>query len=199
MNKLKVSICGRIFTLSTDNDVEFVERIAKSLDADIKYLMKEMPSLGLESSAILCALSAYEQKVKSDESIDNIRRQVKEYVDEAGRARDSRDRALQAGNEQRSENEKLRIELEKLRSENKSLKEENEKLRSSGNAENPADDKEEEKTGAESGGNTYCECEDQLVLADSIPSSITIAIDQQEMNRAARRSKARSEKRKNKK
>ena len=196
MNKLKVSICGRIFTLSTDNDVEFVERIAKSLDADIKYLMKEMPSLGLESSAILCALSAYEQKVKSDESIDNIRRQVKEYVDEAGRARDSRDRALQAGNEQRSENEKLRKELEKLRSENKSLKEENEKLRSSTNTQ---DDSEAEKTEPESGGNTYCECEDQLVLADSIPSSITIAIDQQEMNRAARRSKARSEKRKNKK
>ncbi|MCR5167779.1 MAG: cell division protein ZapA [Oscillospiraceae bacterium] len=196
MNKLKVSICGRIFTLSTDNDVEFVERIAKSLDADIKYLMKEMPSLGLESSAILCALSAYEQKVKSDESIDNIRRQVKEYVDEAGRARDSRDRALQAGNEQRSENEKLRKELEKLRSENKSLKEENEKLRSSPNTQ---DDSEAEKTGSEAGGNTYCECEDQLVLADSIPSSITIAIDQQEMNRAARRSKARSEKRKNKK
>ena len=196
MNKLKVSICGRIFTLSTDNDVEFVERIAKSLDADIKYLMKEMPSLGLESSAILCALSAYEQKVKSDESIDNIRRQVKEYVDEAGRARDSRDRALQAGNEQRSENEKLRKELEKLRSENKSLKEENEKLRSSGNA---PYNKDEEKTEPEAGENTYCECEDQLVLADSIPSSITIAIDQQEMNRAARRSKARSEKRKNKK
>ncbi|MBQ8568227.1 MAG: cell division protein ZapA [Oscillospiraceae bacterium] len=94
MNKVKVNICGKIISLNTDNDAEFVMQIADKLDKDINMLLKAIPNLGAQTAAVVCALSAYEELKKAEESIDNIRIQVKEYVDEAGRMRDERDRAV---------------------------------------------------------------------------------------------------------
>lgn len=94
MNKVKVTVCGKTFNLSTDNDVYRIMALAEKLDKDIAALNESMPSLGVQSAAIICALSAYEEISRTDESIDNLRMQIKEYVDEAARARDARDKAV---------------------------------------------------------------------------------------------------------
>lgn len=94
MNKVKVTICGITYSISTDNEPEFVVEIAERLDKNISGLLKQFPSLGIQSSAVFCALEAYEERKKTEESIDNIRGQVKEYLDEIGTLRDARDKAV---------------------------------------------------------------------------------------------------------
>ena len=108
MNKLKVSVCGRTYSITTDNEPEFVVEIAEKLDKNINALVKQYPSLGIQSSAVFCALEAYEEKKKAEEGMDNIRGQVKEYLDEIGMLRDARDRAVM-------EADKLRRELDSLK------------------------------------------------------------------------------------
>lgn len=94
MNKVRVNICGLNYNLSTDNDTEFVLEISRKLDREIKAVLKRFPAMDTRWAAILCALEAYEERKKSEDSLDNLRSQLKEYMDESGKLRDARDKAV---------------------------------------------------------------------------------------------------------
>ncbi|MGN0691108.1 MAG: cell division protein ZapA [Oscillospiraceae bacterium] len=94
MNKVKINICGINYSVTTDNDADFVMDISSKLDREIKGILKKYPALGIQSAAVFCALQAYEERKKSEDSLDNLRKQLKEYMDEAGKLRDARDSAV---------------------------------------------------------------------------------------------------------
>lgn len=96
MNKVKVTICGREFSLRTDDSQSYMTGLAKKVDTAIAEMMSSSANLNMQSAAILTALSAYDELQKANDSIDNIRSQIKEYVDDAGKARAERDRAVKA-------------------------------------------------------------------------------------------------------
>ena len=56
MQKVKVSICGRSYTLSTEESEEYVTRLAARLDARINRFMDENPGASLLSAAVMTAL-----------------------------------------------------------------------------------------------------------------------------------------------
>lgn len=96
MNKVKVTICGKEFSLRTDDSQSYMTGLAKKVDAAIAEMMSSSANLPVQSAAILTALAAYDELQKANDSIDNIRSQIKEYVDDAGKARTERDRAVKA-------------------------------------------------------------------------------------------------------
>ena len=96
MNKVKVTICGREFSLKTDDSPSYMTGLAKKVDTAISDMMSSSANLPVQSAAILTALAAYDELQKANDSIDNIRSQIKEYVDDAGKARAERDRAVKA-------------------------------------------------------------------------------------------------------
>lgn len=111
MNKVKVTICGREFSLRTDDSQSYMTGLAKKVDAAIGEMMDSSANLPMQSAAILTALSAFDELQKANDSIDNIRSQIKEYVDDAGKARAERDRALKAEKELRAKISALENEL----------------------------------------------------------------------------------------
>ena len=96
MNKVKVTICGKEFSLRTDDSPSYMTGLAKKVDTAIADMMSSSANLPVQSAAILTALAAYDELQKANDSIDNIRSQIKEYVDDAGKARAERDRAVKA-------------------------------------------------------------------------------------------------------
>lgn len=96
MNKVKVTICGKEFSLKTDDSQSYMTGLAKKVDTAISDMMSSSANLPMQSAAILTALAAYDELQKANDSIDNIRSQIKEYVDDAGKARTERDRAVKA-------------------------------------------------------------------------------------------------------
>ena len=94
MNKVKVTICGKDFNLKTDEEPEYLIGLAKKVDEEIANMVSATESMSIQSAAILVALSAFDEAKKSSDSIDNIRTQIKEYVDEACQARSERDDLL---------------------------------------------------------------------------------------------------------
>lgn len=94
MNKVKVNICGKDFNLKTDEEPGYFIELAKKVDEEITGMMASTDNMSIQSAAILVALAAYDEAKKSSDSIDNIRTQIKEYVDEACQARSERDEAL---------------------------------------------------------------------------------------------------------
>lgn len=94
MNKVKVTICGKEYSLKTEEAPSYFIGLARKVDNTINQMTAQSDSLSALSAAVLAALSAFDEAQKANESIDNIRTQIKEYVDEACRARIERDEAV---------------------------------------------------------------------------------------------------------
>lgn len=91
LNKVKVTICGREYALQTDESPSYSMGLAKRLDKQINEMVNSADNLSVAAAAVFIALSYMDEANKSTESIDNIRTQIKDYVDDAGRARLERD------------------------------------------------------------------------------------------------------------
>lgn len=94
MNKVKVTICGKEFNLKTDDSPAYFTKLAKKVDDEIYKMMSSADNMSIQAAAVLAALSAYDEAQKANDSIDNIRTQIKEYVDDACQARAERDEAV---------------------------------------------------------------------------------------------------------
>ena len=94
MNKVKVTVCGKEFALQTEELPSYFIGLAKKLDRDIMRMVDIGDNISVQSAAMLAALSSYDEAQKANDSIDNIRTQIKEYVDDACRARSERDEAV---------------------------------------------------------------------------------------------------------
>lgn len=87
MNKVKVKIYNREYTLQTDETPEYTINLAKKLDAQMSEMIKNRSAASIVDASILIALSALDECQKLNDNIDNIRTQIKDYVDDAGEAR----------------------------------------------------------------------------------------------------------------
>lgn len=94
MNKVKVTVCGKEFNLKTDDAPSYLINLAQKVDAEIYKMAASADNISIQSAAILVALQAFDETQKANDSIDNIRTQIKEYVDDACQARLERDEAL---------------------------------------------------------------------------------------------------------
>ena len=87
MNKVKVKINNREYTLQTEETPEYTISLAKKLDAQLSEMLKNRTAASVVDASILIALSATDECQKVNDNIDNIRTQIKDYVDDAGEAR----------------------------------------------------------------------------------------------------------------
>ncbi len=93
LNDVKVIICGKEYKLRTAETPNYVFALARSLESRINELMNSGSGSSPYTAAIMVALSLLDDLNKSNQKLDNIRTQTKEYVDEAGKSRIERDAA----------------------------------------------------------------------------------------------------------
>lgn len=110
LNKVKVIICGKDYTLQTEESPAYVYGLAKMLEKKINDISSATSSISAYSAAIMVALSILDDLNKAQTNADNLRTQAKEYVDEAGKARIDRDAALK-------EIDMLKLKIDKLEKE----------------------------------------------------------------------------------
>lgn len=94
MNKFKVTICNKEFSLQTEEEPAYYIDLAKKVENSILGFAKSSDSVTVFSASVLSALQAFDEAKKANDSIDNIRTQIKEYVDDACQARNERDDAV---------------------------------------------------------------------------------------------------------
>ncbi len=87
MNKVKVKIYNREYTLQTDESPDYTLKLANQLDTQLTEMISSRMAASVVDAAILIALSALDEAQKVNDNIDNIRTQIKDYVDDAGKAR----------------------------------------------------------------------------------------------------------------
>lgn len=124
--RVKVVLCGKEYILETEDSPSYVYQVAKNLERRISDITERDPRISPHSAVIMAAYTAMDELTKATSAVEVIRSQVKEYVDEAGKARLERDAALR-------EIDALKAKIEQLENLSK-LRE----LRDSGSSEKPA-------------------------------------------------------------
>lgn len=94
MSRVKVVLCGKEYVLQTEEAPSYVYQLAKTLEKRISDITEKSPRISAHSAVMMVALSTMDELTKANTSVEVIRSQVKEYVDEAGKARMERDTAL---------------------------------------------------------------------------------------------------------
>ncbi|MBQ8495817.1 MAG: cell division protein ZapA [Clostridia bacterium] len=106
-NKVNLTIAGATYCLTSEESVAYMNELGAEVDSQMRELMKN-PRVSTTMAAVLCALNCMDTAKKAEAVADNLRAQMKSYLDDNARARIEADNA-------RREVERLRRELEMLR------------------------------------------------------------------------------------
>lgn len=107
-NRVQLRICGSTYSIITEDEPEYVEELGELIDKEMKTVGQEAPTLSTTQCAILVALDQADACKKATASADNLRAQIKDYLEDSARARMEVDVA-------RREIERLNREISNLR------------------------------------------------------------------------------------
>ena len=107
-NRIKISILGSDYIITSEEEENYVRQIAAETEKRIGGITSDNPRLSVTMAAVLAALDYCDEAVKASESADNLRSQIKDYLEDSSQAR-------MEAEEARRENEKLRKEIQTLR------------------------------------------------------------------------------------
>ena len=85
-NKVVVTIGGREYTMVAAEDEGYVQRCAALVDKQLRDIMGGR--LSQADAAVLVAMNVADQYLKEQEASENLRRQLKEGLEEASRLKD---------------------------------------------------------------------------------------------------------------
>lgn len=85
-NKLTVQINGMKYAIITNEDVDYVQGLAKEMDVLVSDLMKNT-RMSFDQAMLLAGLHFLDLYKKADQGADNLRAQVTEYAEDAAKAR----------------------------------------------------------------------------------------------------------------
>ncbi|MEG0895671.1 MAG: cell division protein ZapA [Oscillospiraceae bacterium] len=87
MNKIKINLFGKEYTIQTDESVGYVKQLAEALDEKIEEYMSQNDTISLTSACMLVALSLMDDCMKASSDKDNLRKQIIDYLEDATKAR----------------------------------------------------------------------------------------------------------------
>lgn len=86
-NRVQVKIGGASYTIVTEDDPQYVETLAEEINDEIRSVCNSNPSLSITQAAVLVALDQSDACKKASASADNLRVQIKDYLEESARAK----------------------------------------------------------------------------------------------------------------
>lgn len=81
-NRITVSIVGQEYTLVAVEDESYVRKVAGHVDSKVQEV-QEGGKFSLVNSTVLAAVNIADEYYKEREASENLRRQLKEYLEEA--------------------------------------------------------------------------------------------------------------------
>ena len=85
-NCIKVTICGEEYTLMAEESPSYMQKVAALVDTRMNTIMASGRFSRLDA-AILAATNIADELLKQQNSTENLRSQLKGYLDEANKAK----------------------------------------------------------------------------------------------------------------
>lgn len=107
-NKVRFTVCGSNYVVTSEETEDYVLGLAEQMDKDMQEIMAATPSASVTTAAVVAALGYLDGMQKALRSADNMRTQIKDYLEDASKAQAA---AEEAGREV----ERLRREVRFLK------------------------------------------------------------------------------------
>ena len=86
-SKVRLNICGSSYVVSTTENESYMQNLAERLNLDRNELMASSKSVSITTAAVMTALNYRDELEKASGSADNMRRQIKDYLEDAASAK----------------------------------------------------------------------------------------------------------------
>ena len=106
-SKVRLNISGSSYVVNTSESEDYMKNLADRLNLDINELMASSNSVSITTAAVMTALNYRDELEKASGSADNMRRQIKDYLEDAASAK-------MAAEEARRENASLKRRVDEL-------------------------------------------------------------------------------------
>ena len=83
-NKVTVSIAGQEYTMVAVEDEAYVRKVAAHVDGQVREVL-DQGRLSIADGAVLAAMNIADQYFREQTSTENLRRQVKEVLEESAK------------------------------------------------------------------------------------------------------------------
>lgn len=83
-NKVTVSIAGQEYTMVAVEDESYVRKVAAHVDGQVREVL-DQGRLSIADGAVLAAMNIADQYFREQASAENLRRQVKEVLEESAK------------------------------------------------------------------------------------------------------------------
>ncbi|MBQ6809309.1 MAG: cell division protein ZapA [Clostridia bacterium] len=110
-NVYTVRIGGFDLSLYSSESAEYTNMIATEVDRRVKEITSVNPSISLTNAALLVAMDLADELFKLETGTDNMRAQLKDYLDDTTKALAERDEARRMAERLKDELLTLKIEL----------------------------------------------------------------------------------------
>ncbi len=90
-NRVKLEIRGINYYINTDESTEYTEELAKEIDERLAQILKGGSFISMTQAAVLVALEKADASYKSNQEVESLKVQVKEYLEESAKAKSERD------------------------------------------------------------------------------------------------------------
>ena len=85
-NRITVTICGEEYTFTADESPSYMQKVAAMVDSRMSEILANTHASRTDA-AILAAMNIADEYCKNQSSSENLRAQLKGYLDEAAQAR----------------------------------------------------------------------------------------------------------------
>lgn len=85
-NRIVITICGEEYALLADEAPEYMQKVGEYVDGKMSETL-HAAKVSRTDAAVLTALNLADELMKSRQTAENLRSQLKDYLDEASRAK----------------------------------------------------------------------------------------------------------------
>ena len=85
-NRIVINICGEDYTLLADEAPSYMQKVGKCVDEKMSETLRAA-KVNRTDAAVLTALNLADELMKAQQNAENLRSQLKGYLDEANRAK----------------------------------------------------------------------------------------------------------------
>ena len=86
-SKVRLNICGSSYVVNTSESEDYMQNLADRLNLDMNEMMASSNSVSITTAAVMTALNYRDELEKASGSADNMRRQIKDYLEDAASAK----------------------------------------------------------------------------------------------------------------
>ena len=85
-NKITINICGEEYTFAAEEAPSYMQKVAAMVDAKMSEIL-QTTHVSITDAAVLAAVNIADEYLKSQGTAENLRAQLKGYLDESTKAK----------------------------------------------------------------------------------------------------------------